>query len=159
IRGSLEFIHTLQPDLRSVFVVSGAGRSDRQRESVARQELGQYHGKVTLTYVAGLSLEDLELRLRNLPQQSAVFFLSMFEDAAGKRLVTTDIYNQVAHTANAPVYTLSGARIGSGIVASLLMDQETMAQETAEILIRLLQGESIKNVPMRGSRGGAIVDW
>jgi len=67
LQGGLDFIRTLQPNLRQVFVVSGSSPFDRQRESTARRTLRPYEASITLTYLAGLSLETVQQRLSNLP--------------------------------------------------------------------------------------------
>jgi len=159
IKGGLELILKLQPGVQHVFVISGASFWDREREATTRQELGQRVGNIAITYLSSLTIEDLEQRVQRLPRESAILFLTMNEDGAGKRLVTGDVVGPIAQTANAPVYALAGSRLGSGIVASVRTDQETMARETAEIIQRLLQGELIRNIPVRASRRASIVDW
>jgi signal transduction histidine kinase/ABC-type uncharacterized transport system substrate-binding protein len=159
IKQGVEFIRTLQPGVRNVFVVSGAAASDRNREAIARQELGWNQGNITFTYLAGLLLEDLQQRLRNLPENSAVFFLTMREDGAGKSFITTDSVGPIAQVTNAPVYTLSGVSMGSGILASVMTDQETMARELAEIILRILRGASVEDIPIRNSNRTVMVDW
>jgi PAS domain S-box-containing protein len=159
IKDGLEFIRTMQPGVQNVFVVAGAAASDRSRAALAMRELGRNQGSTAITFLTGMVLEDLQLRLKNLPDNSAVLFLSMREDGAGNMFVTTDSVGRIARSASAPVYALSGVALGSGILASVMTDQETMSRETAEIIARILRGASVEDIPIRTAKRAVMVDW
>jgi len=72
-KGSIDLALALQPNLERVYVVSGAGPSDRQYESRARAEFSLFDGRIDFTYLSGLVTKDLEERLRTLPSRSAVY--------------------------------------------------------------------------------------
>jgi PAS domain S-box-containing protein len=155
----VEFIRTLQPGVREIFVVSGAAASDLSRAALARQVLGGSQTNVTITYLGGLSFENLQLRLSSLPPNSAILFLSMREDGDGDTFTTASTVGPIARSANAPVYALSGASLGSGILASVMTDQEAMSRETAEILVRILRGVPVEEIPIRNSNRVVMADW
>ena len=159
IQGQLNFILRVQPDVRDVFVVAGASEFDRQRESAARQALQPFENRVKLTYLAGLSIEDTERRLSNLPARTAILFLSMNQDGAGKTFLPRDVLVKIAPSVNAPVYALSAAQLGSGVVGGFLIDQEDMAQQAADTVLRILQGEKVTDIPLRESSAIFKVDW
>jgi two-component system, NarL family, sensor kinase len=159
IKGALGFICKLQPEAEQLFVVSGASRTDRELETIAREDLGQSQGGIVVTYLAGLPLADLQTRLTTLPGKSAILFLTMTEDGMGTRLSNRDVLMRISPAANAPVYALGTVQLGTGILGSLLVNQERMAQETAEIMIRILRGERVEDIPIRESRPAPAVDW
>jgi two-component system, NarL family, sensor kinase len=145
--GQVDFILTLQPDLRELFIVAGTSDADLLREASTRQALKQFENRVKLTYLTGMSLEDLRGRLSTLPAKTAISFLSMNQDGAGRNYLTRDVLAKLALEANAPMYARSAVHIGSGIVGGFLIDQETMAREAAEIVLRILQGERVADIP------------
>jgi signal transduction histidine kinase len=159
LKGALDFILKLQPDAHEVFVVSGASTFDRQRESLARQAFHMFENRVQLTYLSGLPLEVVQHRLANLPEESAVYFVSMTEDGAGRKMLNRDVLVRLTRTTNAPVYAASAVHLGSGIVGGFLLNQENMAREAAEIVIRILAGEHVRNIPLQESRAVSMVDW
>src|SRR4029079_14472532 len=82
--GSLDLALALQPDLKHVFVVSGAGALDRRNEMQARAEFVPFEGRVEFTYFSGLVMQDLEERLRTVPPHSGVLYLVVSQDGAGE---------------------------------------------------------------------------
>ena len=159
MQGQLNFILSVQPNVREVVVVSGAGEIDRQRELVTRQALQPFENRIKLTYLSGLSLEDTQRRLSKLPARTAILFLTVSEDGAGKRLQTRDVLVKIAPTANAPIYAYTAAHLGSGVVGGFVLDQELMAREAAEVALRILQGEKITDIPSRETSATPKVDW
>jgi hypothetical protein len=69
LRGTLDLAAALQPDLRNVFVVAGAGGP--YLKEVRTQILPD--SRFAVTVLAGLRTEELESRLASLPAHSAVY--------------------------------------------------------------------------------------
>ena len=63
LRATVALAAALQPDLRQVFVVSGAQRGDKAYEAMARAQLPSFEPRLTVTYLSGLPSEQLEARL------------------------------------------------------------------------------------------------
>ena len=84
LAATLAFATELQPDLRHVFVVSGAETSNSINESVARAQFARYEPRLDFTYLSGLSSEALETRLAALPERSIVYYLIVYRDGAGQ---------------------------------------------------------------------------
>src|SRR5262245_28826032 len=60
---TLDLATALQPDVKNVFVVSGARASNGEFEDVARAQLQPFESRFTVTYLSGLPTEELEKRL------------------------------------------------------------------------------------------------
>ncbi len=159
MRPTFAFIHQLQPDLQCLVVVSGASPDDRDWEKAARQELHQFEDRMSVTYLAGLPLEDMEKHVANLGGKTAILVLTMTEDGAGRRLARADVLSRVLQRATVPVYTTSALYLDTGIVGGALIDQETMTLEAAGLVVRLLRGESIREMPIRESTPVPTVNW
>jgi hypothetical protein len=99
---SLDLALALQPDVEHVYVVSGAGVSDRENEQRARLEFLPLAKRLDFTYLSGLVTEDLEARLRTLPPRSVVFVVLVTKDGAGKNVLQIDNLTRIASVANAP---------------------------------------------------------
>jgi hypothetical protein len=63
LQGTVALAAELQPDLRQVFVVSGAEIVDKQYERQARAQLQSFESQLTFTYLSGLPTRELESRL------------------------------------------------------------------------------------------------
>jgi hypothetical protein len=113
LRPSIDLALSLQPDLECIYVVSGAGPSDRRFEELARAEFRTFAGRVEFVYLSGLVTNDLEVRLKTLPPRSAVYYLMVSEDGAGERFQQMAYLTRVAAAANAPTYSWADAAVDS----------------------------------------------
>jgi two-component system, NarL family, sensor kinase len=159
IQAAFTFIRTLQPDLENLVVVSGTSSADRDWEEAARRELRQVEDRVEVTYLAGLSFENVQTRIMNLPPQTAILFLTMNRDGAGRDLLKFDALKKIVDTATAPVYSTSALHLDTGIIGGALIDQESMAADAAGQILRLLRGESIRGIPIQESSLVPMINW
>ena len=64
---TLEVALRLQPETRNVFVVGGASTFDRYLETFVRRDLQPFEGRVGITYLFGLPMDEWLKRLSSLP--------------------------------------------------------------------------------------------
>jgi hypothetical protein len=116
-RRTVDMASRLHPGTRHVFVVCGTIEGDRSFETEARAQLGDKHGTLDITYLTDLRLEQLKARLAALPAHSIVLYVWQQErDRYGKILESRDVLSSIAHSVPAPIYGMSFANFGSGIV-------------------------------------------
>jgi len=150
----------LQPDLKHVYVVSGAGADDRNYESQARAEFRAFERRVEFTYLSGLAMRDLEQRLRTVPPHSAVYYVVVREDGAGERFQVMDSLSRVASAANAPTYSWADAAVETGIVGGTRRDQLAQTKAIATLALRVLRGERVDDIPVSSLATDVDqVDW
>ncbi len=151
---------TLQPDLEQVFVVSGAASRDRAIEELARDQLRQFEGLLTFTYLAGLPTDELERRLSNLPERSIVYYLLVYRDGSGEIFQPVDYLSRIAPFTNRPIYSWVDTTIGHGVVGGSLQTQDSELRATARLALRVLNGEPAGRIPMSAIHMKSdIIDW
>jgi signal transduction histidine kinase len=157
---SLDLALALQPDLKRVYVVSGAGALDRRNESQAKAEFLPFEGRVEFTYFSGLVMQDLEKRLRTVPPHSAVFYVVVSQDGAGEHFQVMSSLSRVASAANAPTYSWADAAVDSGIVGGSRRDQLAQTKAIASLALRVLRGEQAEDIPISSPNTDVDqVDW
>jgi signal transduction histidine kinase len=129
---SIDLALALQPDLKRVYVVGGAGADDRNYERQARAELHPFERRVEFTYLSGLAMRDLEQQLGALPPHSAVYYVVVREDGAGQRFQVMDSLSRVASAANAPTYSWADTAVETGIVGGSRRDQLAQTKAIAD---------------------------
>jgi signal transduction histidine kinase len=158
--GSLDLALALQPDLKHVFVVSGAGALDRRNEMQARAEFVPFEGRVEFTYFSGLVMQDLEERLRTVPPHSGVLYLVVSQDGAGEPFQVMASLSRVASAANAPTYSWADAAVDSGIVGGHRRDQVAQVKAIATLALRVLGDERADDIPVSSPNTDVDqVDW
>jgi len=157
---SIDLALALQPDLKHVYVVSGATPSDRDYENQARAEFQPFEGRVDFTYFSGLVTTDLEQRLRALPPHSAVYYVVVRQDGAGEQFQVMASLSRVAAAANAPTYSWADAAVDSGIVGGTRRDKLAQTKAIASLALRVLRGERADDIPVSSPNTDVDqVDW
>ena len=137
----------LQPDLRHVFLVSGANDGDRVFERNARDQLGPFESRLNLVYLSGLSTQDLKLRLARLPAHSMVFYLLVYKDGAGENVHPLEYLDMLVSVSSAPIYSWADQMMGRGIVGGNLVSQDAEMKTLADLVVRVLGGEMADSIP------------
>jgi signal transduction histidine kinase len=157
---SIDLALALQPDLKQVYVVSGAAASDRGYERQAMAEFRPFEGRVAFTYFSGLVMQDLEKRLRTLPLHSAVYYVVVRQDGAGQQFQAMASLSRVASAANAPTYSWADAAVDSGIVGGSRRNQLAESKAIAALALRVLRGERADDIPVSSPNTDVDqVDW
>ena len=157
---SVDLALRLQPDLRHLFVVSGAAPADRRANQQARAELGRFEDRLQITYLSGLVTNDLETRLRAVPPHSAVFFTLVSQDGHGEKFQTTEYLARVASVANAPMYSWVDISTEPGIVGGNRRNQLAQTKALADLTLRVLRGQQADAIPVSSLETDVIqIDW
>jgi hypothetical protein len=74
----------LQPRLRNLFVVGGVSEFDRQIQGIARRDLAGVESRLRITWLTELGMDALVNGVSAVPADSAILYLTLFADAAGR---------------------------------------------------------------------------
>src|SRR5262249_35848958 len=86
LKSTLTLAMELQPDVRRVYVISGADSSDKQPGTFAESlaQFPPFKPRLTIEYLKGLATKELESRLAKLPEHSIIYYLSVSRDGTGQ---------------------------------------------------------------------------
>jgi len=145
--GTITLATALQPDVRNVFVVSGAARDDKAYEDAARTQFAAFGSDLSFTYFSGLPTRELQAKLSSLPPHSIVYYLVVDQDGDGENVHPLDYLDRVVAAANAPVYSWVDSAMDHGIVGGSLKDQAAQTRAVADLALRVLRGEPADGIP------------
>ncbi len=140
-RDTLALIAELQPEVRELFVVTGATPSDKEYESIARSQFRPFETRFAISYLNGLPTSALESRISSLPANSAIYYLMVNRNADGGNVHPLEYLDRLVTLANAPVYCWVDSAIGRGIVGGSLKDQTAQLEAVGRLTLRVLSGE------------------
>jgi signal transduction histidine kinase len=146
---TLEVVLRLQPETREVFVVGGAAPFDRFLQTLVRRDLQPFEGRVDVHYLFGVPLDALLTRLSRLPARSAILYVSVLKDGAGRRFVPADALSSIAASANAPVYVFLDQYVGLGAVGGNVYSFRTHGAQVAALGLQVLRGAPPASLPIR----------
>jgi signal transduction histidine kinase/ABC-type uncharacterized transport system substrate-binding protein len=145
---TLDLVLRLQPDTRNVLVIGGSSPFDRQLQAMARRDLKPYEGRVPITYLTGLAMGDTVTAVSRLPPNSAVLYVSLFMDGAGRAFVPHEALSLIAKAASAPVYVFVDQYVGRGAVGGHVYSVDKHGRRAAELGLRILRGETPASIPV-----------
>jgi PAS domain S-box-containing protein len=157
---TLDLALQLHPNTRQVYVVVGAAKYDTDWEAQARRAFHSYEQGREFIYLSGLTIDQYMTRVAQLPEASIVYFLNVFEDAAGNAVVPADFVEQLAAVANAPVYGHVDTFIGRGIVGGRPISFEAQGSNAGRLAARILSGEDPASIGIAEPSTNAYqFDW
>jgi len=137
----LAFLGQLQPDVKNLFIVTGAGPSDKEYEAVVGGQMRRSGTGLNVIYLSGLATQTLRERLSRLPEHSAVYYILVNRDGAGNNYHPLEYTDRIAAAANAPTYSWADSTMGHGILGGNLYVQKDVIARVAELALRVLKGE------------------
>ena len=124
-----------------MFIVSGTLAHDKLYETMAREQLKGHESKTAITYLTDLPVEELMIRIKNLPERSIVLYVwQQTRNGQGKLLESQDILKLIAPAAQVPLYGMSFANVGLGIVGGYVYTLEANAATVAEMTLKVASG-------------------
>ena len=156
----LEEILQLLPETKQVFMVMGSGLLSRFWRQEFDQELRPFHDRLTFVWSEELSLPEILRRSASLPRDSAIFYLTFGTDAQGGAYADERVLDDLRTTANAPLFGVQSVYLGSGVVGGTMMSIESLARNTADVALRLLNGARPRSIEVPPQRPGQpTFDW
>jgi signal transduction histidine kinase len=148
IGGSLASALSLQPDLKHVVVITGAGSVERGYGQLARAQFKTFDRRVSFDYLDGQPMADIETSVAQLAPGSAVFYIGVSRDGAGRQFVPMEALARLVAVASVPVYSWHDTAMGHGIVGGRLFSSDVVAYHTANLALRVLRGEPPESIPV-----------
>ncbi len=149
LEANLQMIQRLQPNLRTVAVVSDATSAGQLNLRRMQAVMPAFQDRLHFVELTNLAADELVAALQALPPDSAVFYMSFLRDRAGQVFSIEQSSRLVAENAPAPVYTAWDFMLGYGIVGGVVVNGEKQGRAAAEMAIKILQGEPVEQLPVQ----------
>src|SRR5262245_20206638 len=137
---TLDLARRLQPEIRRAVLVHGSSPVDRTWMAAARRQLA-VGVAIKVDHLADRSLEEILREVKSLPAHSVVLVGPFLRDAMGRDFPPVQVIRAIAASASVPVYAVSDATIGTGVVGGQLVRWEAHGQAAAELALRVLAGD------------------
>ena len=144
---TLDLALNLHPDTRHIVVIGGAGFVEQSWLEPARKTFQRYVDRLQFTYLVGLSIDEIQNRLKKNLTNTVVLSFPITEDSSGKPIISRDALTQISKASSVPVYSFYPGAFGHGIVGGNIKNFSMQAKTTAEIGLRVLKGIPIQEIP------------
>jgi len=118
-----------------------------------------FFGKVDFELWNNRSMSQILTDVGALPPRTAVFFTRMFRDGAGRAVISSAAAQSIAKATSVPMYALTDAAFGTGVVGGSVIDIAALGQRAGELAYRVLSGAEPKSIPLEFlTKGTPIFD-
>lgn len=138
-----------QPLTKQIVLVSGLAPAESRYHAAAWAACLAAAGPITCRDLVGLAPADLEDAIRRLPADAIVLYVNVSSDAVGGQYAALDVLDRLAAATPVPIYGWHESMLGHGIVGGYLFSSVALARETAEMAVRILNGDRGGAAPSR----------
>ena len=131
----------LLPDTKTVAVVMGNSPNELFWKLQMVRELKPLTDRVTFLFYNELTFDETLRKAASLPPHSAIFWLQPQVDAMGTMLEGDRALKELSAVANAPIFSYDDSFFGGGIVGGPMSSVSVTTRITAEVALRILEGE------------------
>jgi signal transduction histidine kinase len=156
----IDGILQVRPQTREIFMVMGSGQIGRFWHRELDTQFKRFGDRLTFIWSDNLSFAELLRRCGNLPPDAAIFYVVFGMDAAGAAYADDRVLADLHAATSAPIFAAQSVYLGRGIVGGSLMSVDDLSRITADVAVRLLNGEPPSRVRMPPQRPGpSVFDW
>ncbi|MBT4643800.1 MAG: PAS domain S-box protein [Deltaproteobacteria bacterium] len=160
LNGNIKHSLDLFPDTKTIFVVSGAGITDKSFETMFREDTQEFTTRVSFNYLAGLDIEELMRRVENLPEHSLVYYLTYTKDPANRPIYAVDVAGMLGLRSNRPVFSFLSILVSNqGILGGRITSVKSMGIWAATVAWRILTDENISPIGRSEFSHEYLYDW
>ncbi|WP_041623565.1 histidine kinase dimerization/phosphoacceptor domain -containing protein [Spirochaeta thermophila] len=142
IRGTLDLMLRLHPDLSLVAVVVDGTITGRINKELFLQAIPPYENRLSFVILENRTMEELLDDVRDLPEHSALLYLTFVRDREGTHFTPLQSLSLISDVSSRPVYTCwDFFMVGEKVVGGMVQRGALQGRELAILLSRLLEGE------------------
>jgi signal transduction histidine kinase len=157
VRKTIDLARQLQPTAKRVIVLTGSADYDRRLERIAHETLGAY-SNLQVEYLSGLTMEGFKQKVKQLPADAILLILTVYQDAAGVKLIPREAASEIAAASGAPSYGIWRPFLGAGILGGYIVAWESVGRDVASLTDQYLIAAS-PTPQIIHSEGALLLDW
>lgn len=156
----IDSILRVLPDTTDIVIAIGDSPLERFWYEELQRTFKRYAGRVTFHWFNKLSAEAMVKRVASLPAAYAIYYATVRVDADGAPQEGDRVLLEFFQVANAPIFTYLDSHFGLGIVGGPLLSTKEIAARSANVAVRLLDGEPPASLrPPAVAEGVPMYDW
>jgi signal transduction histidine kinase len=145
---SIKAARAVVPDLSSVAFVG----SSWDRQIIFRNwkdEIPTATAGLNVIEIIGATMAETRKRVEALPERSAILYSAMYSDGEDRSYSPTAALKLIADKANRPIIAATEPFLQSGSVGGFVLIPAVIGADAAALALRILNGESPSNIPMK----------
>lgn len=145
---TIELMLSLHPETEQIYVVNDQTPSGEAVGEQLEAIIPAYADETDFVILDGLTMNEIQDELADLPPDSLVLMLLFNRDAANQFFTNEEGIILVSRAADAPIYSVWDFYLGHGLVGGWLTSGVDQGRIAGEMARRVLQGEAVESVPI-----------
>ncbi len=147
------------PDLKGIVFVG----DPLEKQTVYRQwkdEIPSATIGLQIVDLTGMKMRELRERVASLADHTVILYTGVRSDGEGTFYVPAEALALIAMAANRPIVSTAETELGRGSIGGFLIEPSLIGESTAELAMRILDGEDPANIPVAvGNVVKPMFDW
>ena len=144
-------VENIFPDLEHLVVISGSSNDNLVYLSSMKEILENNNPQYGISYLVGLSLNELEAAVSDLPDKTAIMYLPVNRDNYNNIYFGDLLVPEISAAANAPVFSFLENLIGLGLTGGRTIDTKAYGKQAAETVLDIINSEAMPNKVYSGT--------
>lgn len=156
---TVQLILATLPNTQELYVVMGKSEEERRVREELPQQLAEFSGRLTITYLDNLSMSELLDRIRAIKGQAAILFVDYRMDAQGTGLIPARVIRAIAAESPVPVFGSYSTHLDGGGIGGYVLNMSTLGREVGQRASAILQGADVQGKTELMEISEYRVDW
>ncbi|MBF0481410.1 MAG: PAS domain S-box protein, partial [Desulfovibrionaceae bacterium] len=145
---NLELALQFQPGTKHVAVIGDETITMRLVKEHMRELEPRFAGVLDFTYLPDDPVDRLVAAVKNLPEDSIVYYLALHKDNRGGVYNAEEVLGRLAQASASPIYGNWTFLLGHGLIGGLLCDGFEQGRVAGDMAVRILGGQSPGSIPV-----------
>ena len=145
------------PGARRVVLLAGSSPAERGAAAATRDLITSEAPQLAVESLDGRAWDDQLQRIRELPRDSILLFLTYATDSDGRRVDTNFAVDTFSKAAPVPMYSAEGVSVGHGALGGEVVQYDVVARQAAAVAARVLKGAAPSSIPPEVLSANALV--
>jgi signal transduction histidine kinase/ActR/RegA family two-component response regulator len=135
------------PQTKEIYVIAGYSKLDDYVLKVFNAETRKFNKTVSFKYLTNIDRVAILDSIRNLPENSFIYFLLYTRDMNGEAVMAQDFCSELAKNSNRPVFTFQDLFTGeTGIFGGMVTSLKSKAAKSVEVIAQVFNGQNIESI-------------
>ncbi|MCP3966530.1 MAG: PAS domain S-box protein, partial [Lentisphaerae bacterium] len=144
---TIDLILSIHPGIKSLTFIADETSTGKLMIDRTRKLERTFQKNIHFNYIIGVSVEELQLTLKDIPGNTVIFYLSFIRDKNGKVFSIEESMKLIAKNANVPVYCSWGFQSTTGMLGGNILSGYKQGEISAEVARKLLINDSVESIP------------
>lgn len=159
ISGNIKLIRQLHRDIKKLYIVTDITTTGELLKDEITKALWPLRFSLNYEILQRLDYESLKTKVSSLYKGDVLLFLLFNKDTTGHFFSYEEVLDSISYNCSVPIYGTWSFYLNHGVVGGRLMDGTMQGVEAGSMVVKLLKGIPISQIPIVTGSSRYIFDY